>query len=97
MIFKKDNFIFGLALGFIAPMIGFLVYKSVKFKGLTLEEMFQWMKLNPNLVTVSISISLMANAILFTIYVNGHRDKTAKGIFVLTIIYAIIAMLFKYL
>lgn len=97
MIFKKDNFIFGLALGFIAPMIGFLVYKLVKFKGLTLEEMFQWMKLNPNLVTVSISISLMANAILFTIYVNGHRDKTAKGIFVLTIIYAIIAMLFKYL
>ncbi len=97
MIFKKDNFIFGLALGFVAPIIAFVVYKYVKFKSLSLREMFQWMKLNPNLITVSISVCLMANAILFTIFINGHRDKTAKGIFVLTIIYAVIAMGFKYL
>ena len=96
MIFKKDNFIFGLALGFIAPMIGFLIYKLVKFKGLTLTEMLQWMKLNPNLITVSIIVSLMANAILFTIYVNGYRDKTAKGIFIMTMIYALIALAFKF-
>jgi hypothetical protein len=96
MIFKKDNFVFGIALGFIAPMIGFLVYKLVKFKGLTLVEMLQWMKMNPNLITVSISVSLMANAILFTIYINGYRDKTAKGIFVMTMIYAVIALVFKY-
>ena len=96
MIFKKDNLIFGLALGFIAPMIGFLLYKLVKFKGLTLGEMFQWMKFNPNLISVSISVSLMANAILFTIYINGYRDKTAKGIFIITVVYAIIALAFKY-
>lgn len=95
-IFKKDNFIFGLALGFIAPLIGFMIFKLYKFQGLTLTEMLQWMKFNPNLITVSISVSLMANAILFTIYINGYRDKTAKGIFVLTVIYAIIAMIFKY-
>jgi multisubunit Na+/H+ antiporter MnhC subunit len=97
MIFKKDNFIYGLALGFIAPMIGFVIYKFVKFKSLTLPEMFQWLKLNPNLISVFISVSLMANAVLFTIFINGHRDKTAKGIFVLTIFYAIVAMVFKYL
>ena len=96
MIFKKDNFIFGIALGILAPVIGFLIYKLVKFKGLSLIEMFQWMKLNPSLISASISVSLMANAILFTIYINGKRDKTAKGIFVITIIYAITAMIFKY-
>ncbi len=96
MFLKKDNFIFGLALGFIAPMIGFMLFKLYKFQGLTLTEMLQWMKLNPNLITVSISVSLMANAILFTVCINGYRDKTAKGIFVLTVIYAIIAMIFKY-
>ena len=94
--FKKDNFIFGLALGFIAPVLGFMIFKLYKFQGLTLSEMLQWMKFNPNLITVSISVSLMANAILFTIYINGHRDKTAKGIFLLTVVYAIIAMIFKY-
>ena len=96
MIFKKDSFVFGLALGLVAPIIGFLLYKLFKFNGLTLTEMLQWMKFNPNLISVSISVSLLANAVLFTIYINGHRDKTAKGIFVLTIIYAIIAMIFKY-
>jgi hypothetical protein len=96
MIFKKDNFIFGLSLGFIAPMIGFLIYKLVKFRALSLSEMFQWMKMNPSLITVSISVSLMANAILFTIFINGYRDKTAKGIFVMTMIYAVIALAFKY-
>lgn len=96
MIFKKDNFVFGLALGLIAPMIGFLIYKLVKFKSLSLTEMIQWMKFNPNLITVSISVSLMANAILFTIYINGNRDKTGKGIFIMTMIYALIALAFKF-
>ena len=96
MIFKKDNFVYGLVLGFVAPMIGLLIYKFIKFKMLTLAEMFQWIKMNPNLITVFISVSLMANAILFTIFINGHRDKTAKGIFLLTMIYAITALVFKY-
>ncbi|MEO6639292.1 MAG: hypothetical protein ABIN25_13520 [Ginsengibacter sp.] len=96
MFLKKDNFIFGLALGLIAPLIGFMLFKLYKFQNLTLAEMFQWMKMNPNLITVSISVSLMANAILFTLYINGHRDQTAKGIFVLTVVYAVIAMIYKY-
>jgi hypothetical protein len=96
MIFKKDNFIFGMALGLVAPLIGFMLFKFYKFNGLSLTEMLQWMKFNPNLISVSISVSLMANAILFTIHINGRRDKTAKGIFLLTVIYAIIAMIFKY-
>lgn len=97
MIFKKDNFVFGLVLGFIAPFFGFILYKFIKYKAFTFYEMLDWLKLNPNLITVFISVSLFANAALFTIYINGHRDKTAKGIFVLTIIYAVTAMLFKYL
>lgn len=96
MIFKKDNFIFGLALGLIAPLIGFMLYKMYKFKSLSIGEMFQWMKLNPSLISASISVSLLANAILFTIYINGRRDNTAKGIFTVTLIYAIIAMIYKF-
>jgi hypothetical protein len=96
MIFKKDNFIFGLALGLLAPLIGFMLFKFYKFKGYSLSDMLEFMKENPNLISVFISVSLMANAVLFTIYINGHRDKTAKGIFLLTLIYAIIALIFKY-
>jgi hypothetical protein len=44
------------------------------------------------MLTIAISLSLLANAILFTIYINSHIDKTAKGIFAATIIYAITAL-----
>lgn len=96
MIFKKDNFIFGLALGLIAPFIGFLLFKLVRYSSFSISEMIQWLKLNPNLITVFISVSLFANALLFTVYINGHRDKTAKGIFLVTVVYAVIALIFKY-
>ena len=97
MIFKKDNFVFGLILGFLAPFAGFLVYKFIKFRSLSFTEMIQWLKFNPQLITVVVSLSLLANAILFTLYVNSHKDRTARGIFAFTCIYAIIALLFKFL
>ena len=85
MIFKKDNFIFGLALGLIAPIIAIMLFKLYKFSYFTISEMLEFMK-NNNLVSAYISVSLMANAILFTIDINGRLDKTAKGIFTLTFI-----------
>lgn len=97
MIFKKDNFVFGLILGFIAPMIGFLFYKFFKFRSFSLDEMVRYLRDNPSLITVSITVSLMANAILFTIYMDGRKDKTGKGIFVMTMIYAVLAMTLKYI
>ena len=96
MIFNKDNLIFGMLLGFLAPIIAFVLYKFVKFKSLSLEEMLQWLKMNPNLITVAVSLSLLANAVLFTIYINAHKDKTARGIFALTCIYAITSLLYKF-
>ena len=97
MIFKKDNIIFGMVMGFIAPFVGFILYKYLKYNAFTFAEMFQWLKLNPNIITAFISVSLFANAALFTVYINSHRDKTSKGIFVTTLIYAVASMLFKYL
>ncbi len=96
MIFKKDNFLFGTLLGLFAPGIGFLLYKFVKFKEFSLKDMFQYLKENPNLISVFISVSLLANAVLFTLYINSRKDQTAKGIFMITLVYALVAMAFKY-
>ena len=43
------------------------------------------------------ALSLLANAVLFTIYVNTHRDNTAKGIFLTTVIYGIGILVLKIL
>ena len=96
MIFKKDNFWLGTLLGLIGPMIGFSIFKMFKYSMFSLKEMYQWLTLNHNLITAWISISLFANALLFTLYVNARIDKTAKGIFLVTVIYAIAALLIKF-
>jgi len=96
MIFKKDNFWLGAIIGFISPIVGFAVFKMIKYERFTLMEMYQWMTMNHNLITAWISVSLFANALLFTLYVNARIDKTAKGIFVVTVIYAVAALLIKF-
>jgi hypothetical protein len=97
MIFKKDNFIFGFIMGLIAPFIGFALFKYKKLGPLSYSEALQYIIMEPGhrMLTIAISLCLLANAILFTIYINSHIDKTAKGIFAATIIYALTALSLK--
>lgn len=93
---KKDSLPYGILLGLIAPIIGFLVYKFVKFRLFSFGEMFHFMRQNPSQVTAAVIMSLLANLVLFTLFLNNKVDKTAKGIFIVTFVYAIAALAFKY-
>lgn len=96
MTLKKDNFWLGMLIGFLGPLAGFTIFKLIRYNRFTFYEMYQWMTLNHNLITAWISVSLFANALLFTLFVNARIDKTAKGIFVTTVIYALSALLIKF-
>lgn len=96
MIFKKDNLKLGIAVGLIAPLVAMILYYYWNFsKAMTLSEYLYLLRSNKSLLTGVSSISLVANAIFFTIYINTHRDKTAKGIFVATLAYGIAVLVFK--
>ena len=95
MIFKKDNLQLGLVLGLVGPLLGLLFIYFVSFSsnpfGIFLEEFFN----NNKLITSIGSLALLANVILFTIYVNTRRDRTARGIFIVTLIYGIAILILK--
>ena len=96
MIFKKDNLKLGIVIGLIAPLLAMVIYYYVNFlRVMTLSEYIYQMKTNKFLLTGVSSISLVANALFFTIYINTHRDKTAKGIFVATLLYGIAVLIYK--
>jgi hypothetical protein len=97
MIFKKDNFVLGLVLGLIAPLLGLILFKVYKFGIFTFKETFQFMLLEPGYRTLSValSLSLLLNALIFTLYINSAKDKTAKGIFATTAVYGLIILLIK--
>ena len=98
-MFKKDNLIFGCILGILAPLAGLLFLKFYKFGMLSFREVLQFMYYQPGhgLITAGLTVSLMMNAFFFTMYVNARRDKTAKGIFIVTVLYGVIILMVKYL
>jgi hypothetical protein len=96
LIFKKDNLKLGIILGLIAPILAMFVYYYWNFsRSMSLSEYLFLLKKNKSLLTGVSSISLVANAVLFTVYINTHRDKTAKGVFVATLAYGIAVLTYK--
>ena len=96
---KKDNLIFGIIAGFIAPVFGLIIYYFLVFyrQRVGFIEFLGYLKQYKSLLTGVSSIALVANAVLFTIYINLRLDSTAKGIFVATILYAIAVLMIKLL
>jgi hypothetical protein len=96
VIFKKDQFAFGLIIGLIMPVISFWGYYYWKFSLFPFKEFLYALQTNKQLITGLTIPCLLMNIIIFTLYINGQRDKTAKGIFTITLIYAITSLLFKF-
>jgi hypothetical protein len=98
VIFKKDNLRLGLILGLVAPILSLFVYYFVKFYPLySFKDFLSFIQSNKTQITAISVPCLVLNIVLFTVYINSHRDKTAKGVFAATLIYAIIALLFKFI
>lgn len=91
MIFRRDNIWLGIAIGFIAPLVGVVLFKVYKFSVFSFKEVLQFMVVEPGHKTLSValSLSLLLNALFFTLYVNSGHDDTAKGIFLTTLVYGI--------
>jgi len=96
-MFKKDNLRLGLILGLLAPIISFFGYYFWKFSQFTFDEFLYALKTNKPLIPAITIPCLLLNIILFTIYINSRKDQTAKGIFAVTLLYAVASLLFKFL
>ena len=95
---NKDNLRLGLILGFIAPFVGMMLYYLIQFRSvMTLSEFFHIILVENRLLTAIVSVSLVANAVLFTYYVNKRKDRTAKGLFIATCIYGVASLLWKWI
>ncbi len=87
-----------MVLGLVAPIVSLIIYYFVKFyPTYTLKDFFDFLRTNKSQITAVSVPCLVLNIALFTYYINSHKDSTAKGIFAATLIYAIIALLFKFI
>ena len=94
---KRDNLQMGLILGFILPIIVFFLIYLVRFGDSSLEDFFDTFLAQKSLITFFGVWCLVSNIAMFTYYVNTQKDRTAKGIFAMTLIYGIGILLAKVL
>ncbi|HRF23388.1 MAG: hypothetical protein IT248_06430 [Chitinophagaceae bacterium] len=95
MILNKDNLRLGLILGLLGPLLGLVAVYFIKFPSYPFSDFLSYFMNDSKMITSVGSLSLLANVVLFTIYVNTHRDDTAKGIFIMTLIYGIGILVLK--
>lgn len=94
---KRDNLQMGLLLGFLLPIIIFLIIYLVRFSDNSLDDFISTFASQKSLITFFGVWCLVANIALFTYYVNTQKDRTAKGVFAMTLVYGIGILLAKVL
>jgi hypothetical protein len=92
---KKDSLPLGIIIGVVAPMIGIILFYFWKASSSAFIDFLDVVIHTNTLLTPVISFALLLNAGAFTLALNTRKDKTAKGIFFVTLILAIPAIIYK--
>ena len=79
------------------PLVVFLIIYLVRFREASLQDFVATFAAQKSLITFFGVWCLVSNIALFTYYVNTQKDKTAKGIFAMTLVYGIGILLAKVL
>jgi hypothetical protein len=95
MFLKKDNLKLGLILGLIGPLLGLVVIYLAKYSAFTFGDFLSEFFGNNRLITSTGTLALLANAVLFAIYVHFNKYNTFKGIFLVTLVYGIAILFLK--
>lgn len=95
MFLKKNNFKLGVVLGLLTPFLVFFIVYFIRFSRYSMDELFAVISTEDRVITFFGVWCLVGNIALFTIYTNTNRHQTAKGVFLVTVIYGIAVLLVK--
>ncbi len=93
---KIDKYPFGIVIGTLAPLVGFFFFY---LKSETTDGFFDYLELffkRKELLKPAGTLSLVSNIILLTVFLNKKMDKTAIGIFFMTVMYGLIILFSGY-
>lgn len=94
----KDDLKLGLILGLITPLVVLIILYFIRFSDTyNFTEFLRAFFQQKQLITFFGVWCLVGNIALFTYYINTSKDKTAGGIFAVTLVYGIGILLLKLL
>lgn len=92
---NRNNVKLGLGIGIVAPLLVLALIYLFRFRAYSFNEYLGVLVHERSLITFFGAWCLVGNIALFTYYTNTGRHLTARGIFVLTVIYGIAVLLAK--
>lgn len=94
----RNNAAFGFLLGVIVPLLGILLLFVIKYmpQNVSLTDFIYLLKTNKPNISKVISLGLIACIPLITYYKNRKLYLTLRGIFIAIILYALLAVTYKF-
>jgi magnesium-transporting ATPase (P-type) len=93
----RDTLLWGFIIGLITPFLAFIAYYYAKIAPNSWSDFFRFLAIEKRLLSSMTVICLIPNIALFTIFINTRKDQIAKGIFGVTLVFAIASLLVKFL
>ena len=88
--------IVGFILGLLLPLVGYVVVYFVLGKGMSFGNYSQSLQHNHKTLSLVLSLSILANLVPFIWYNSKRMDYGARGVFVATMLYAVVIILLKF-
>ncbi len=92
-----DKLGFGLFLGLILPIITAILFYNFAYHGFkTFDEFLEALKFL-NSASMFIAVCALSNLAAFLIFANFNKLRIARGIFLMTLVYAMAVVVIKFL
>ena len=92
---RKNSLYTGVAAGILGPFAGFWVYYFLQLRDMP-PLLFLIGKGGGDFLSALLSLSLLANLGLFYLFLKLDADQSAKGVLMVTILYAIAGFIIKF-
>lgn len=92
---RKDRLLTGIIIGVLIPLIAVYIQYTLKYSGWTFGEFLHQLKMQKKFLTGVSTIALVVNGLLFGIFIHFKKYETARGVFIPTVIYGIVLLIWK--
>jgi len=93
---KRNVPIFGFIIGLLLPVVGLFIVYGLWGHGEGIVSFVRSLKAQPGLASKVMTLSLLTNLVPFVYYTSKRLDYTARGIFIATMLYAMVVVLVKF-
>lgn len=93
---KTNVPIVGFIIALLLPLLGIFIVYLIMFNSYSMDNFIQTLVHNHKTAATVLSLGVLINLAPFIYFINKRMDYAAKGVFVATMLYAVLMVLLKW-